>query len=232
MESAGAPGGAPLLPRGAHVPVAVQAVPFLTVLLVAGIVLGFVFGPWGTAPIIVLFAFVLFFFRDPARLSPEGAGLVLSPADGRVTNVLRERDGVRVSVFLSVLDCHINRSPVAGTVREAHYTRGRFPPAWQGRASRENERNHLVIRSDSGDYGVTQVAGVLARRIVCTKVPGDSVARGERIGLIRFGSRTDLHLPPGVEPLVRVGDRVRGGLTIMARALPKEQAGPLPGGRR
>jgi len=211
------------------VPVAVQAVPFLTVLLVAGIVLGFVFGPWGTAPIIVLFAFVLFFFRDPARLSPEGAGLVLSPADGRVTNVLREREGVRVSVFLSVLDCHINRSPVAGTVREAHYTRGRYHPAWQGRASRENERNHLVIRSDSGDYGVTQVAGVLARRIVCTKVPGDSVARGERIGLIRFGSRTDLHLPPGVEPLVAVGDRVKGGLTIMARALPAEQAGTASG---
>jgi len=211
------------------VPVAVQAVPFLALLLVAGIILGLALGPWGAVPIAVLIAFVLFFFRDPARRPPEGVGLVLSPADGRVSEIIRDRQGARVSVFLSVLNCHINRSPVSGTVREAIYTRGRFHPAWQGRASRENERNHLVIRSDSGDYGVTQVAGVLARRIVCTKEPGDSVARGERIGLIRFGSRTDLHLPPGVEPLVAVGDRVRGGLTIMARALPAEQAGRASG---
>jgi len=202
----------------------VQAVPFLALLLVAGIILGLALGPWGVVPIAVLIAFVLFFFRDPARIHPEGAGLVLSPADGRVSEILRDREGVKVSVFLSVLDCHINRSPVAGTVREALYTRGRFHPAWQGRASRENERNRLVIRSDSGDYGVTQVAGVLARRIVCTKRPGDGVERGERIGLIRFGSRTDLHLPPGVEPIVKVGDRVRGGLTVMARAQPAEGA--------
>ena len=112
---------------------------------------------------------------------------------------------------------------------EARHTPGRFHPAWQRRASHENERNHLVIRSDSGDYGVTQVAGVLARRIVCTKSVGDVVSRGERIGLICFGSRTDLHLPLGVEPLVRVGDRVRGGLTIVARALAKEQAGRFAG---
>ena len=210
-------------------PVAVQAVPFLGVLLVMGLALGFAFGPWGAVPVGVLALFVLFFFRDPGRIPPEGEGLVLSPADGRVTEVLQGREGTRISVFLSVFDCHINRSPVGGTVREARYTAGRFHPAWQGRASRENERNHLVIRSDSGDYGVTQVAGVLARRIVCTKSIGDRVARGERIGLIRFGSRTDLHLPPGVDPLVRVGERVRGGLTIMARALPKEQAGRFAG---
>src|SRR2546428_4903855 len=138
MESAGAPGAAPLLHPGAHVPVAVQTFPFLAVLLVAGIVLGLVFGPWGTVPIVVLFAFVLFFFRDPARLSPKGAGLVLSPADRRITEVHRDRDGVRVSVFLSVLRCHINRSPVGGTGREAGYTPGRLPPAWQGPASPGN----------------------------------------------------------------------------------------------
>ena len=205
-------------------PVAVQALPFLGILLVVGIPLGMVFGPWAVAPVVVLIAFVLFFFRDPARRPPEGVGLVLSPADGRVSEIVRDRQGARVSVFLSVLNCHINRSPVSGTVREAIYTRGRFHPAWQGRASGENERNRLVIRSDSGDYGVTQVAGVLARRIVCTKKQGDEVARGERIGLIRFGSRTDLQLPPGVEPLVSVGDRVKGGLTIMARALPVEKS--------
>ena len=210
-------------------PVAIQAVPFLAVLLSAGLVLWLVLGPWGAAPVGILALFVLFFFRDPDRIVPEGDGLVLSPADGRVMEVLRARDGVRVSVFLSVFNCHINRSPVGGPVLEARHTPGRFHPAWQGRASHENERNHLVIRSDSGDYGVTQVAGVLARRIVCTKSIGDVVRRGERIGLIRFGSRTDLQLPPGVEPLVRVGDRVRGGLTIVARALPKEQASRVAG---
>jgi phosphatidylserine decarboxylase len=207
------------------VPVAVQAVPFLALLLVAGLILGFVLGPWGAATMGVLALFVLFFFRDPDRIPPDGEGLVLSPADGRITEIARGRDGTRVSVFLSVLNCHINRSPVGGTVREARYTSGRYHPAWQGRASHENERNHLVIRADSGDYGVTQVAGALARRIVCTKKPGDSVRLGERIGLIRFGSRTDLHLPPGVDPMVGIGDRVRGGLTVMARAVPKEQAG-------
>lgn len=210
-------------------PVALQAVPFLVVLLIVGLILGALLGPWAVCPIVVLAAFVLFFFRDPRRRIPEGAGLVVSPADGRVTEIIRDRQGAKVSIFLSVFNCHINRSPVEGTVREAVYTRGRFHPAWQGRASGENERNRLLIRSDSGDYGVTQVAGVLARRIVCTKRPGDEVARGERIGLIRFGSRTDLQLPPGVEPLVSVGDRVKGGLTVMARALPVQRAGQAAG---
>jgi len=199
------------------VPVAVQAVPFLIGLGVLAAALAVALGPWGPAPAILLAVLVLVFFRDPERLSPAGEGIVLSPADGRVTAVERGPSGCRISIFLSILDCHINRSPIAGTVREARHTPGRFHPAWQGRASRDNERNHLVIESSAGDYGVTQVAGILARRIVCTKRAGDRVERGERIGLIRFGSRTDLHLPPGVEPLVSVGGRVRGGLTIVAR---------------
>ena len=198
-------------------PIAAQAIPFVVVLLVAGSVLAAVFGPVGAAPITALILFVLFFFRDPERVPPAGEGLVLAPADGRVTEITRGPLGTRVSVFLSVFDCHINRSPVAGTVTEVRYTPGRFQPAWRGGASAENERNHLVLRTGSGDYGVTQVAGVLARRIVCSKRPGDEVRRGERIGMIRFGSRTDLHLPPGLEPIVAVGERVRGGLTIMAR---------------
>ena len=201
-------------------PVARQAVPFLLVLLAAGALLRYALGPWGPIPAAILVLFVLFFFRDPARISPEGEGLVLSPADGRVTEVRRGPGGARISVFLSIFDCHINRSPVAGTVREVVHTPGRFHPAWQGRASQENERNHLVIASEAGDYGVTQVAGLVARRIVCTKKAGEAVRRGERIGLIRFGSRTDLHLPPGVEPAVAVGDHVRGGLTVMAREAP------------
>lgn len=197
-------------------PVAREAYPFLLGLLAAAVLLGAILGPWGVVPVLVLFLFVLFFFRDPERVSPAGEGLVLSPADGRVTQVERTPHGARISVFLSLFDCHINRSPVEGTVREVTHTPGRFHPAWQGRASHENERNHLVISSRTGDYGVTQIAGVVARRIVCTRTIGDFVRRGERIGLIRFGSRTDLHLPPGVEPVVAVGDRVRGGVTVLA----------------
>ncbi len=198
-------------------PVAVQAVPFLIASGALAVAFAAAFGPWGAVPALLLAIFALFFFRDPERRPPSGDGIILSPADGRVTAVDRGPWGARVSIFLSAFDCHINRSPVAGRVTEARHTPGRYHPAWQGRASSENERNHLVIRSAGGDYGVTQVAGVLARRIVCSKRAGDSVQRGERIGLIRFGSRTDLHLPGGVEPLVGVGDRVRGGETVVAR---------------
>jgi phosphatidylserine decarboxylase len=198
-------------------PFAVQAVPFLVGLGVLAAPLVWAFGPWGAFPPIVLALFVLFFFRDPERRPPAEEGLVLSPADGRVTSVERDAQGACVSIFLSIFDCHINRAPVAGVVASARHTPGRFRPAYDPRAGSENERNELTIRSERGVYGVTQVAGILARRIVCTKKAGDSVARGERIGLIRFGSRTDLRLPPGVDPLVAAGDRVRGGFTIVAR---------------
>jgi phosphatidylserine decarboxylase len=206
------------------VPVAAQALPFLIASGALGAALAAAFGPWGSVPSIVLALFVLFFFRDPERESPAGEGTVLAPADGRVTAVEQRPDGGRVSIFLSLFDCHINRSPVSGIVSQAHHTPGRFHPAWQGRASSENERNRLVIVTDGGAYGVTQVAGVLARRIVCRKRPGDRVGKGERIGLIRFGSRTDLDLPAGVRLEVAVGDRVRGGLTVVAR----EARAPAP----
>jgi phosphatidylserine decarboxylase len=198
-------------------PIAVQAVPFLAGLGLIAAALGLAFGAWGALPIAVPALFVLWFFRDPERVPPPGEGVVLSPADGRVTAVERGETGSRISIFLSVFDCHINRAPVAGVVTSVRHTPGRFRPAFDRRAGSENERNHLEIRSAGGDYGVTQVAGLLARRIVCTKRAGDAVARGERFGMIRFGSRTDLHLPAGVEPLVAVGARVRGGLTLMAR---------------
>ncbi len=198
-------------------PVAAQAIPFLLALGALAAPLTWMFGPWGALPPLLAALFVAGFFRDPERLPPAGEGLVLAPADGRVTAVERDPRGSRVSIVLSILDCHINRAPVAGTVAGSHRTPGRFRPAWDRRAGSENERNHLVIRSEAGQYGVIQVAGVVARRIVCTVKPGDRVERGERIGMIRFGSRTDLHLPPGVDPLVAPGDRVRGGLTIVAR---------------
>lgn len=198
-------------------PIAVQAVPFLVGLGLLAALFGVLAGPWGAALPGTLALFVLYFFRDPERRPPEGEGLVVSPADGRVTAVDYSPKGSRVSIFLSAFDCHINRSPVAGRVVESRHTPGRFHPAWQGRASHENERNHLAIQTPRGVYGVTQIAGVLARRIVCVKKPGDSVERGGRIGLIRFGSRTDLHMPAGVEPVVSIGARVRGGMTIVGR---------------
>lgn len=199
-------------------PVAAQAVPFLLATLALGSLLAWVFGPWGTAPAVLLGLFVLYFFRDPERLAPDGEGLVLAPADGRVTEIRRDPAGACVSIFLSVFDCHINRAPVAGQVADMRYTPGRYLPAWDGRAWRENERNHLTLAAPDGRYGVTQIAGILARRIVCTVKTGDRVERGQRIGMIRFGSRTDLHLPAGVEPMVGVGDRVWGGRSILARA--------------
>lgn len=208
---------------------AVEAVPFLVALGVLGAGSGLLFGPWGTAPAILLGLFVLFFFRDPERVPPPDEGLIVSPADGRVTEVESGPEGARVSIFLSLFNCHINRSPVSGVVRRTAHTPGRFHPAWQGRAASENERNQVTIGTPEGEYAVTQVAGILARRIVCSKRAGDAVRRGERIGLIRFGSRTDLRLPPGAEPVVAVGDRVRGGLTVMARRL--EAAGRAAGGR-
>jgi len=197
-------------------PVAVQAVPFLLPLGLLAVILGLVLGPLYSLVPLGAFGFVLFFFRDPERVPPIGHGLVLAPADGRVTVVESFPEGARVSIFLSLFNCHINRSPVTGVVRETHYSPGRFHPAWQPRARHSNERNHIVIETDHGVYGVTQIAGVAARRIVCTKNPGDTVRSGERIGLIQFGSRTDLRFPPGVDPIVKVGDRVRGGLTVMA----------------
>lgn len=202
--------------------VASQALPFVIALTVLAILLGVFAGSVFAIPPFLAGLFVLYFFRDPDRISPSGEGLVLAPADGRVTSVETGPEGARVSIFLSLFDCHINRAPVTGRIRETCYTPGRYHPAWQERASSQNERNHVVIESGARIYGVTQVAGLLARRIVCSKGPGDEVRRGERIGLIQFGSRTDLHLPAGIVPSVSVGDRVYGGLTVMARVPPGE----------
>lgn len=199
-------------------PIAVQAVPFLAALAALAAVSAGIGGPWAAVPWAVPVGFVLFFFRDPSRPVTGDESQILAPADGRVIEVEDLPRGARIAVFLSVFNCHINRAPVSGTVISVRHTPGRFRPAWDRRVASENERNDLVIRTADGDYGVTQIAGVLARRIVCRKKAGDRVARGERFGLIQFGSRTDLLLPPGVQPVVRKGDRVRGGLTVMARA--------------
>lgn len=163
------------------------------------------------------------FFRDPERTPPQEPGAVLAPADGRVVSVERLDSGSgAIRIFLSPLDVHINRSPVAGRVAHAEYRKGRFLAAYREEASAANEQNALDIRTGSGEnFRVVQIAGVLARRIVSWCRVGDELRAGDRIGLIQFGSRTDLHYPPGYEACVRPGEKVRGGETIVARTLPK-----------
>jgi phosphatidylserine decarboxylase len=180
------------------------------------------FGLWWLALILGLLAvFMAYFFRDPRREAPAEANLVVSPADGRVTRIERLAETADsptvVSIFLSPFDVHINRSPIAGAVLDVTYTKGRYVMATREDASLVNEQNALTIRGELMTVVCKQIAGVLARRIVCWKKPGDRLELGERFGLIKFGSRTDLVLPPEVSIEVEVGQRVRGGVTIVGR---------------
>ncbi len=187
-------------------------------------------------PLLALSAGVFAFFRDPERVVPQGERLLVSPADGLVSLITQvpppvelqhdTEDGgrglgtepvMRVSIFMSVFDVHINRSPIAGTIRRIIYIPGRFMNADLDKASEENERQHvLVARADGTPIGITQIAGLIARRIVPFVKPGDIVAAGQRVGLIRFGSRVDVYLPTGTEPRVLVGQRVIAGETVLA----------------
>jgi phosphatidylserine decarboxylase len=176
----------------------------------------------------VIFAlFCLYFFRDPTRVTPDRIGVVVAPADGHVVMVgdavppvelgLGPSARPRVAIFLSVLDVHVNRSPVAGTVTRIAYRHGKFLNASLDKASDDNERNALAIRmADGRDIAVVQIAGLIARRIVCNVAEGAFLAAGERFGIIRFGSRTDVYLPIGVTPLVSVGQTMVGGETVIA----------------
>ena len=187
---------------------------------------GFLFASWlllvSAALLLSVAVFMAYFFRDPRRVVPKEPGLIVSPADGRVTRVekLSTDEGQSptvVSIFLSPFDVHVNRSPIAGTVIDVTYTKGRFTSATSDRASLLNEQNALTIKGEELTVVCKQIAGVLARRIVCWKRPGDELGLGERFGLIKFGSRTDLVLPSGVEVCVGVGARVRGGVTVIGR---------------
>lgn len=181
------------------------------------------FGLWPLAIAFgLLAAFMAFFFRDPTRKPPTDANVVVSPADGRVTrvSVLEEANkssSTLVSIFLSPLDVHINRAPIAGEITSVSYIRGKFLIATDEKASLVNEQNVLTIKGETITVVCKQIAGILARRIICWKQVGERVALGERIGLIKFSSRTDLVLPPNVEVLITVGARVRGGTTIIGR---------------
>ena len=174
--------------------------------------------------LIGLAAFVAFFFRDPYRQIPSGPGIIVSPADGRVVRIEKEGEGTRISIFLSIFNVHVNRSPIRGEITEVQYRKGKYRAAFNDLASVDNEQNTLTIRGDGLQIECSQIAGVVARRIVCRKKAGDVLERGEKFGLIRFGSRTDLVLPADVELEVRVGDKVRGGSSKVGVMRPRVPA--------
>jgi phosphatidylserine decarboxylase len=189
--------------------------------LLLGIIAVIVHWNWLGGILIFLGLFVVFFFRDPERTPPADPRLIVSPADGRVVGIVEEsfngRPGHRISVFLSVFNVHVNRSPVGGRITSIEYRTGKFYAAMRGRASAENEQNSFHVQTDRGEVVFTQIAGWVARRIVVWKSIGDSLIRGERIGMIRFGSRMDIWLPEDAEILVKPGGSVAGGTSVLAR---------------
>ncbi|WP_260921611.1 phosphatidylserine decarboxylase [Novosphingobium sp. 9] len=201
------------------------------------LVVWIIWGPWFGWPLAVLTYCVLAFFRDPVRVTPQDDAAIVAPADGLVTLIQKVAppremtmdDGsgtrpldatpvTRVSIFMSVFDVHINRTPIGGTVRRVVYIPGKFVNADLDKASEENERQHILVeRSDGVRICFTQIAGLVARRIVPFVKPGDIVAAGQRVGLIRFGSRVDVYLPAGTEPLVLMGQKIVAGETVLGR---------------
>jgi phosphatidylserine decarboxylase len=190
---------------------------------------------WYAAAAVLVFLalFVFSFFRDPERVIPAEPGAVVSPGDGRVVVVKEEecagRPGTRVSIFLAVWNVHVNRSPAAGTIGKLEYRPGKFLAAMRERASLENEQNVFTLSTEAGEIVFKQIAGLIARRVVSWKKAGEQVARGERIGLVRFGSRVDLWVPKEAEILVRVGENVKGGSSVVARWPSKPATGKLDG---
>jgi|SRR5579871_6730415 phosphatidylserine decarboxylase len=189
-------------------------------LLAAAVLLGWLTSPpWAVLPMLLAF-FFLWFFRDPERAIPEAPGMLVSPADGKVTDVspitVDGKCQVRISIFLSVFDVHVNRSPIAGTIRSVQYRKGAFLNAMNAASAEQNEQNVVTVEGDGQTVVVKQIAGLLARRIVFNKKIGDRVQRGERIGLIKFGSRTDVVLDASANVQVKVGDKVKGGSSVLA----------------
>jgi phosphatidylserine decarboxylase len=197
-------------------------------LVAAAALIGWLAGPPWALPALLLAAFFLWFFRDPDRVIPSDAGVLVSPADGKVTAIspvmLNGIPRLRISIFLSVFDVHVNRSPMAGIVREVQYQRGKFLNAMNAASAEQNEQNVVTVEGEGQTVVFKQIAGLLARRIVFTKKVGDRVERGERIGLIKFGSRVDVLMDPSAALEVQVGDRVKGGFSVLAQTRPRGEA--------
>ena len=206
-----------------HPIVAREGWPYLAATVAVALAVGWFLGRWWSVPFWLAALFVLQFFRDPPRNVPGDGRTVVSPADGRIVAVesardaYLERDAIKVSVFMNVFNVHSNRSPVDGEVQQAWYHPGKFFNAALDKASLENERNALWLKTVTGaDVTCVQIAGLVARRILCYVKPGDGVARGERFGFIRFGSRVDVYLPSSASVKVALGDKVLGGSSILA----------------
>jgi phosphatidylserine decarboxylase len=213
--------------RGQLAPIHRQGYPFIAVSAVVSVALFFAAAPFGWLGTVVT-AWMVYFFRDPTRVTPLADGLFVAPADGRVSSVARavppvelglgDRALPRISIFMSVFDCHVNRSPTAGRIERIVYRPGKFFNADLDKASEENERNAFIIDGPAGRIAVVQVAGLIARRIVAFAHEGQNIGAGERIGMIRFGSRVDVYLPDNVAPLVSRGQRAIAGETVIADA--------------
>ena len=194
-----------------------EGLPFVVIPLLIAVVFA-VFGWWLIAALFgALALFMAFFFRDPHRVIPGEADIIVSAADGKVTRIEDRDEGKFVSVFLSPVDVHINRAPIAGKVTNVKLFQGKKAPATSNTASETNERNAVTIEGEKMTVVCTQIVGILARRIVCWSKPGDTLELGEKYGLIKFGSRTDLLMPKNVEIYVKVGDKVVGGETIIGK---------------
>ena len=202
-----------------------EGYPFIGGFALASLILFWLWSPLGWIGTL-LTVWCALFFRDPVRVTPVREGIMVAPADGRVSMIvsvlppaelgLGDRPLPRVSIFMNVFNCHVNRSPVAGRIDRVAYRPGKFINAELDKASEDNERNSLVISTTNGRIGVTQIAGLVARRIVCFVREGQMIGAGERFGLIRFGSRLDVYLPEGTVPLVAEGQTAIAGETILA----------------
>ncbi len=211
-------------PAYPHPVIAREGWPFLGIAVAVALLVGAFGGWWWSLPLWLAALFILQFFRDPPREVPEDPAAVVAPADGRIVAVEKardpwlERDALKISVFMNVFNVHSNRAPVDGTVKQVWYHAGRFLNAALDKASLENERNALWLRTRSGaDVTCVQVAGLIARRILCYVSAGAELARGERFGFIRFGSRVDVYLPPDARPVAAIGDKVYAAQSVLAR---------------
>ncbi|HXW91951.1 MAG TPA: phosphatidylserine decarboxylase [Terriglobales bacterium] len=186
----------------------------------AAILIGWLTSPGWAVPAVLLALFLLWFFRDPERVIPNAPGALVSPADGKVTHLSELVEGDfpyhRISIFLSVFDVHVNRSPLSGVIREVRYRQGKFRNAMSAGCADENEQNIVTVEGEGQTVVFKQIAGLLARRIVFTKRVNDRVERGERVGMIKFGSRVDVLIPSSGTIQVKVGDKVKGGSSVLA----------------
>ena len=191
-------------------------------LLLAGVLLAWLTSPLWGIPVWLVAAFCLWFFRDPEREVPDTPGAIVSPGDGKVTDIskilVNGAERLRISIFLNIFNVHVNRSPIAGVIRGVRYQKGKFLNAMAANCAEENEQNIVTVEGEGQTVVFKQIAGLIARRIVFYKNVGDTLARGERVGLIKFGSRVDVIMDAGVQPAVKVGDHVKGASTILAYA--------------